>query len=166
MPALSPRPLAQFFAFAVLINASAADEIVFNRDIRPILADKCFLCHGPDAKGRKADLRLDKRDGAVAAAITPGKAADSELIARILHSDPDEVMPPPATKKSISAMEADLLRRWIDQGAVYQEHWSFLPVAKTEPPATKDPWVKNPVDRFVLAELAKQNVLEIMPQVC
>jgi hypothetical protein len=133
----------------------AEGKIVFNRDIRPILSDKCFHCHGPDEKRRKADLRLDRREGATMdlgghAAVVPGKTAESELIARILHPDAGEVMPPPATKKPLSAREIELLKAWIDQGAEYQDHWAFLPIAQEAPSAGA---AKNPIDRFIQAAL-------------
>jgi mono/diheme cytochrome c family protein len=142
--------------------ASGADAPVeYNRDIRPILSDKCFHCHGPDAKGRKADLRLDRRDGATAdlgghVAVMPGKSAESEMIARILATDADEVMPPPATKKTLSAREIDLLKKWIDQGAAYQDHWAFLPIAKAEPPAANG--ARNPIDRFITGALSDRGL--------
>ncbi|MCB1092542.1 MAG: DUF1549 domain-containing protein, partial [Verrucomicrobiae bacterium] len=140
---------------------TGADSVEFNRDIRPILSDKCFHCHGPDAKGRKADLRLDKREGATAdlggyAAIVPGKSGDSELIARILESDSDEVMPPPETKKTLSEREVALLKAWIDAGAEYQDHWSLLPLSQAAPPAVGDgDWIRNPIDQFVLKKLSE-----------
>ncbi|MCB1087087.1 MAG: DUF1549 domain-containing protein, partial [Verrucomicrobiae bacterium] len=140
---------------------TGADTVEFNRDIRPILSDKCFHCHGPDAKGRKADLRLDKREGATAdlggyAAIVPGKSGDSELIARILESDSDEVMPPPETKKTLSEREVALLKAWIDAGAEYQDHWSLLPLSQAAPPAVGDgDWIRNPIDQFVLKKLSE-----------
>ena len=129
-----------------------AQEIQFNRDIRPILSNKCFLCHGPDEKKRKADLRLDLREGAIAdlggyAAIVPGKPDESELLARVAHSDPDELMPPPKSKRGqLSEGEINLVRKWIEQGAPYQGHWSFEPVAKIAVPAS---WKGNPIDFFV-----------------
>src|SRR5438046_359206 len=103
-----------------------ADGIQYNRDIRPILAENCFACHGPDSASRKADLRLDRRDDAVkASAFVPGKPDESELIRRITATDPKEMMPPPKTLKKLSPSQKDLLRRWIAGGAEYQLHWSF-----------------------------------------
>ena len=104
-------------------GASAAEKelperIEYNRDVRPILSDKCFLCHGPDAGSRKAKLRLDRREDALAkGAFVPGKPAESELLLRVAAKDPDEVMPPPETQKSVDVRERAILERWIAQGA-------------------------------------------------
>ncbi|WP_373649878.1 DUF1553 domain-containing protein [Schlesneria sp. DSM 10557] len=148
---------------AVVILASMASNSVlaadtsieFNRDIRPILTEYCFSCHGPDSASRKGDLRLDVRDAAVErSAITPGDHTKSELINRIESANPDEVMPPPATKKQLSPEQKQLLRRWIEQGAEYQPHWSFLAPVRSPIPSVKDTaWVRNPIDALVLAKL-------------
>src|SRR5688572_8451565 len=111
----------------------APAEIQFNRDVRPILSDKCFACHGFDPKTRKGNLRLDTLEGATAEhegsrAVVPGDVAKSSLWARVNHADKDEVMPPPETNKALSPAEKETLRRWIEQGAKYQQHWSFEPV--------------------------------------
>ncbi|MFM7108210.1 MAG: PSD1 and planctomycete cytochrome C domain-containing protein [Planctomycetaceae bacterium] len=150
-------------AVAVLAGqaiAAEADAVSFNRDIRPILSEHCFACHGPDAAKRAADLRLDVRDGATAdlgghAAIVPGAADRSEAIRRVLASDPDEVMPPPETKKSLTPAQIDLLRRWIDSGAAYQGHWAYEPLERPEVPAGDDGGPRNPIDRFIDRELAR-----------
>jgi len=137
-------------------SASAADQpLEYNRDIRPILADKCFACHGPDSAARKADLRVDDRAAAIdMLAIVPGKPDESEMIARIFSKDEDEQMPPPATKKTLTVAEKEMLRRWIADGAEYQAHWSLIAPVKPPPPTTKKPaWVRNPIDAFVLAQL-------------
>jgi mono/diheme cytochrome c family protein len=135
--------------------ARAGDAIEYNRDIRPILSENCFACHGPDSAARKADLRLDRREAAVQAeAIVPGKPEESELIARIDADDPTERMPPKASTKTLTAAQKDLLRRWIAAGAEFQPHWSLIPPLRPTPPAVKDAaWVRNPIDRFVLARL-------------
>jgi hypothetical protein len=143
---------------AVLSSAGIAasdDRLQYNRDIRPILVDKCFACHGADSAARQADLRLDQRDIAVErSAIAPGDPKSSELIRRILSSDPDEVMPPPATKKTLSSKEKAALQQWIAQGAEYQPHWSFIPPERPQLPTVKnEQWVRNPIDRFILAQL-------------
>lgn len=129
--------------------------IVFNRDIRPILAENCFACHGPDSAARKADLRLDRPAANPASkAIVPGKPDDSEMMLRITSSDPEEVMPPPATKKKLTDRQKDLLKRWIAGGAEYQPHWSFIPPQRPAlPPVNNAAWVRNPIDAFVLARL-------------
>ncbi len=130
-------------------------SIEYNRDIRPILAENCFACHGPDSASRKADLRLDKREAAVEmGAIEPGKPDESELIGRVLSANKKEMMPPPATKKALTAEQKDLLKRWIAGGAEYQPHWSLIAPKRPAPPAVKNgAWITNPIDNFVLAKL-------------
>src|SRR5213596_3736846 len=109
--------------------AAAAGRVVdFNRDIRPILSDNCYQCHGPDEKARKAKLRLDIKEGGFQAkdgktVIVPAKSADSELIRRITNTDPDEVMPPPKSNRKLSAAQKELLKRWVDEGAKWGVHW-------------------------------------------
>ncbi len=118
------------------LSAAAGAGIDFNRDIRPILSDNCFSCHGPDASHRQADLRLDLRDAAVAAgAIVPGKPEESTLVARIRSAEPDEVMPPPEAHKTLDARRKELLARWIEEGAEYQLHWAYVPPVKPVVPA-------------------------------
>ena len=139
----------------------AEDKTVdFNRDIRPILSNKCFQCHGPDKASLKADLRLDLPESAHREkAIVPGKADLSEMISRVLASDPDDIMPPPKVKKPVTPAEADLLRRWINEGAAYAGHWAFEPVRATEaPPVKRKEWPKSEVDRFILAGLEKEGI--------
>ena len=135
----------------------AADSgLEYNRDIRPILPDNCFACHGPDSASRKADLRLDQREAAVEmSAIAPGKPDASELIRRILSDDPDELMPPPTSQEDTDRRRRRrLLVRWIAAGAEYQPHWSLIPPPRPAVPAVKNAaWVRNPIDRFVLAKL-------------
>lgn len=137
------------------LSAEEPKTLEYNRDIRPILADKCFACHGPDSAARKADLRLDQRETAVEmSAITPGEPENSEMIRRILSTDEMEVMPPPETKKKLSKAEKDKLTEWIKQGAEYQLHWSLIPPVRPEIPKVSDPkWVSNPIDAFILAKL-------------
>jgi hypothetical protein len=143
-------------------TASAGDRITlqYNRDVRPILAENCFPCHGPDSAARKADLRLDQREAAIkAGAIAPGDIEASELFARITSTDPKEVMPPPSTTKTLSAKQKDTLKQWITAGAAYQLHWSFIPPVKAELPKLKNrAWVRNPIDAFVLAELEENGL--------
>jgi hypothetical protein len=133
----------------------AADKLEYNREIRPILAENCFRCHGPDSGSRKADLRLDKRDVAIELkAIIPGNPAESELIARILTADPEQVMPPPNSHKKLTAEQKEKLKTWVAQGAEYQPHWSFIAPQRPAAPAVKNAaWVRNPIDNFVLAKL-------------
>ena len=140
---------------AATIALAQEQPIVFNRDIRPILSEYCFSCHGPDSASRKADLRLDQADAAaMKKAIIAGNPNESGVIERILSSDPDEVMPPPSTKKTLSAHQKDLLKRWIAGGAEYQPHWSFIPPTRPAVPKVKNAaWVRNPIDELVLAKL-------------
>lgn len=154
----------------VLIPSVCAAQapVDFNRDVQPILSDRCYACHGPDAGSREAKLRLDVREVAVAgrkggAAIVPGKADASALVARILSDDPDELMPPPEFKKPLSAEQKQTLQAWIDQGAEYAQHWAFAPIVKHEPPppapeAANDRWSRNAIDRFVYARLRARNI--------
>lgn len=132
-----------------------AEPIEFNRHIRPILSNACFQCHGPDRNTREAGLRLDIREEAVqAGAIVPGDSAASAMTARITSDDRDSLMPPPHSEKRLSAEEIALLRRWIDEGAAYQPHWAYLPPREHPAPAVaNDAWVRNPIDRFILAGL-------------
>ena len=145
--------------------AGAREAPDFERDIRPILAENCFACHGPDSAARKADLRLDRRDDAVASgAIVPGKPAESTLVDRICSEDPSEVMPPPKTRKVLTAAQKELLKQWIVDGAEYQAHWSFIAPTPQQVPAVKNKaWVRNPIDAFILAEL-EENGLAPAPE--
>ncbi|HEY2787312.1 MAG TPA: PSD1 and planctomycete cytochrome C domain-containing protein [Fimbriiglobus sp.] len=132
---------------------AAEPPVEFNRDVRPILSDKCFNCHGLDAKARKAKLRLDTAAGAYAdrddnPAITPKDLAKSALWERINATDPDEVMPPPRANKTLTSAQKETLRRWIVQGAKYQKHWSFEPVRRPTPPAGA-----SPIDAFLMQRI-------------
>src|SRR5689334_20232944 len=143
-----------------LVTASSAaggDRLEYNRDVRPILAENCFACHGPDSAARKAGLRLDRRDEAVKAeAIVPGDPEKSGLIERIFSDQPGQMMPPRKTHKTLTAAQKDTLRRWIADGAEYQPHWSLIAPKRPPLPAVQDRgWVRNPVDAFILAELEK-----------
>jgi len=145
---------------SVAPEPAAPERVEFNRDIRPILGNHCFKCHGLDAKERKAELRLDLSDEARkaaasgATAIMPGKPDESELIARVFATDAAVVMPPAETNHHLTNREKQLLRQWIAEGAEYQSHWSFIPPKRPAPPAVKDAnWPRNGIDRFVLAKL-------------
>lgn len=154
-----------------LTRADSKDEPVsFNRDIRPILSDVCFQCHGPDAKERKADLRLDndeqlfaERDGY--RILVPGDPAKSDLFRRLISTDADEQMPPPKSGKKISAAQIATIRRWIAQGAKYQGHWAFIPPARPGSPEIRNPKfeIRNLIDRFVMARLEREG-LQLSPQ--
>ena len=141
---------------ARVVAADQPAPIRFNDHIRPILAENCLACHGPDTASREADLRLDTGEGAIASGlIVPGQADESELIARIISDDPDEQMPPPDSGKKLSSQQKQLLVRWIDDGAAWEKHWSFIPPRRpTLPPVTgAKSWARNPIDHFVLAKL-------------
>jgi hypothetical protein len=140
--------------FALLNADPPARRVEYNRDVRPILAENCFACHGADSAARKADLRLDQSEGARKAAIVPGKPEESPLVERIFSSDDGEMMPPPKIKKTLTAAQKETLKRWIAQGAEYQPHWSFIaPKRPTLPKVSNEQWVKTPVDRFILKGL-------------
>jgi len=127
------------------------DEIDFNRDVRPILANNCYECHGPDEASREADLRLDMLDAALETVIVPGKPDASTLISRLFSKDADEVMPPPASKRRPTEKQLQTLRKWIEQGARYERHWAFVPPLRPEPPTVSQPgWTRNAIDAFAL----------------
>jgi Protein of unknown function (DUF1549)/Protein of unknown function (DUF1553)/Planctomycete cytochrome C len=130
-------------------------KVSFERDVRPILSDKCFLCHGPDERTREADLRLDQHAGALSQ-IDLNDPAQSELLKRISHPSPDEVMPPAASNRSLSVAQIDILKRWVEQGAVWGDHWSFSPLVAPQIPKTlpQPDQVQNPIDAFVQVQLA------------
>jgi mono/diheme cytochrome c family protein len=162
---MSRRACTSLVIVALTVPASAAAQAVeFNRDIRPLLSEYCFACHGPDKPKRKADLRLDTRDGAFADlgghfALVAGKPADSTLYQRLVEKNPRRRMPPASTGKTLSSRQIDLIRRWIAQGAGYQKHWAFIPPRRPAPPAVRDAkWVRNPVDRFVLARIEAEGL--------
>lgn len=148
-------PLMNFRIALILLTVPAvatAEKLSYNRDVRPILSDKCFSCHGFDAKHREADLRLDTAEGAAAKTegggvpIKPGTPAESEAWQRILSTDPDEMMPPPKSHKTLANAERDIIRRWIEEGAAYEKHWSFIPPVR---PAVPGGGSANPIDAFI-----------------
>ncbi len=145
-------------------------KLAFNRDIRPILAENCFKCHGPDAKQRKGKLRLDDERSAKGTAasdnvaIVPGKVLESELYRRITTDDVLERMPPKDSGKSLSPAEIAALKRWIEEGAQFEGHWAFTPPIRPELPAVKNrAWCRNPIDFFILAKLESMG-LEPSPE--
>jgi hypothetical protein len=147
-------------------SASAQERIDFNRDIRPILSNNCYKCHGFDDKTREAGLRLDQREVATAAlesgvtAIVPGKSAESELVKRVSSKDPDLKMPPVDSGKRLTDDEIAKLARWVDEGAEYKGHWSFIvPTRPALPEVTHKEWVRNAIDQFTLARLEKEKLL-------
>jgi hypothetical protein len=142
--------------------SSASDSIDYNIHIRPILSDRCFKCHGPDARQRKSNLRLDTPEGAYAAlkddaskhVIIPGHSDQSEVFLRIASTDTSDVMPPPTSNLALTEKEISLIQKWIDQGAKYKPHWAFIPPKKVELPGVEnEKWSLNEIDRFVLARM-------------
>jgi mono/diheme cytochrome c family protein len=158
--------VAWLVALGLQSPAPGADPPVdFNRQVLPILSDNCFACHGPDAKTRKAKLRLDTKEGAFAElrsggfAVVPGKPAESALVERVTAADDEERMPPPKSGKKLKPEQVELLRRWVAEGAVWKPHWAFVPPTRPALPAVTDAgWVRNPIDRFVLARLEKEGL--------
>ncbi|MFO0907843.1 MAG: PSD1 and planctomycete cytochrome C domain-containing protein [Isosphaeraceae bacterium] len=143
----------------------AAPPLDFNRDIRPILSDKCYKCHGPDVTERKAGLRLDTAEGTFkpaksgGIAVVPGKLDESELYQRIITESADEVMPPPKSGKSLTPAEVARLKTWIEQGAPFRQHWAFVPPVRPALPTVANPgWIKTPVDAFVLSRLEAEGL--------
>jgi hypothetical protein len=181
-----PRPVPLLFVSLITLagvcRGATSDTPDFSREVRPILSNYCFKCHGPDDKARKAELRLDVRESALGAAesgakaIVPGKVNQSELVARIFSKDPDEIMPPPATKKELTAVQRDVLKRWIASGAEYRAHWAFVAPKQAAPPEIRNPtsWrrtgqeeagqrasqspIRNPIDAFILARLESEGL--------
>ncbi|WP_020472241.1 PSD1 and planctomycete cytochrome C domain-containing protein [Zavarzinella formosa] len=148
------------FMGGMLFPAVSMAAVDFSRDVRPILSQYCFQCHGPDEAARKGGLRLDLRDSAYGkgksgeVAIVPGKSAASEVIKRIDHADATELMPPPATKKPLSSKQREILTRWIDEGAIYQDHWAFLAPKQAPLPSVKlSDRLITPIDRFIVTKL-------------
>lgn len=158
------------FAVALILATTAAQggraagPVNFNRDIRPLLSDKCFHCHGPDEKKRKAELRLDadqdvfaeRKSGRI---VTPGKPGESLLYQRLVTHFQDDLMPPPDSGFSLTEAQKELFKRWIEQGAGWSKHWSFLPVTRPAAPEVKNQsWVKNAIDRFIAARLEAEGL--------
>ncbi len=150
---------------AAVTAAARAEEpgrVDFRKEVLPILSENCFLCHGPDSGTRKADLRLDTKEGALRTkdpVIVPGKSGESEAFLRVTSNDADEVMPPRKSGKKLSPAQVEVLRKWIDQGATWSGHWAFEPPRRPAPPALKEQgWARNPIDAFVLARLEAEKL--------
>jgi hypothetical protein len=170
-----PGPCRSIFLTCLLLFAAASARtdaptktppVDFTRDIRPLLVDRCFQCHGPDEKTRKAGLRLDDRDSALrklrsgSHAIVPAAPAKSELIARLRSTDPTEIMPPARVGKPLSPREIALFERWIQEGAPYAKHWAYVPPVRPPVPTPKNAsWGRNPIDRFVQARLDREHLV-------
>lgn len=155
------RPASATLAISlfVTVHGLAAAKVNFQREVRPILSDSCFLCHGPDKTTRMVGMRLDTREGAFAkrpsgSVIVPGNPKASLLYQRISADKPARLMPPPYSHKTLTAEQRETLRRWIEEGANWEEHWAYQAPVRREPPAVKDTsWARNPIDRFILAKL-------------
>src|SRR5438094_8882764 len=134
---------------------AGTNDVQFNRDVRPILSENCYACHGPDKNQRKAKLRLDVREVALEhEAIVPGKPAESKLVQHIFSTDPEEIMPPPKTQKTLAPPQKDLLKQWIAQGAEYEPHWAYIQLRRAPVPEVSDAeWVRTPIDAFILHTL-------------
>ena len=139
---------------------AAPSHLSYNKDVRPLLVEHCFSCHGADSASRKAGLRLDQRDAAIEfGALVPGDPDSSTFLDRVYSDDPEEVMPPPASKKPLNEEQKAILTRWVKEGAEYEPHWSFIAPKRPEPPAvTQEAWVRNPIDRFVLKRLEAEGL--------
>ena len=148
----------------LLIPQGVEPKIQFSRDVLPILSENCFTCHGPSEKNRKAKLRFDLESGAFAdlggySVIVRGDSDESELYLRLVEEDGDERMPPAKTGKKLTARQIELIKRWIDQGAKWQQHWSFIrPQCPAPPKVTTEHWPRNAVDQFILARLEREGL--------
>ncbi|MBL9206953.1 MAG: PSD1 domain-containing protein [Opitutaceae bacterium] len=173
MPVLCPTSISVLLLVTLGLApqsiAGPGAPVDFTRDIKPILSDTCYHCHGPDAGSRKSGLRLDRQADALAggksglAAIVPGQPDASELIARIFSSDPDEIMPAPDSHRTLTANQKELLRRWIAEGAGWKEHWAYVPPTRPSLPAQaaatdRAPAPAHPIDAFIHARLAEARI--------
>ncbi|MCI0704698.1 MAG: PSD1 and planctomycete cytochrome C domain-containing protein [Planctomycetia bacterium] len=153
-------------AFASLLlvpltaSAQPAAKIDFNRDVRPILSNNCFQCHGPDDKVRKGKLRLDTKEGAHAVVVVPGKPDESELLRRVTLDDPDHIMPPLKTGKKLTARDIEILKQWVKEGANYSAHWAYVKPVRPAVPQIRNPkfTIRNEIDNFILDRLVKEKL--------
>ena len=153
------RQLICIATLSIFTVAHAETPLRFDRDVLPILSDKCFFCHGPDAQNREADLRLDVEEHAKESAIAPGDVEASELIVRILSDDPDAIMPPPSAHKELKPKEIEILKKWVADGAEWTQHWAFAaPQKPAEPKISKANWTHNDIDRFVMAMMESKRL--------
>ncbi|MCA9051576.1 MAG: DUF1549 domain-containing protein, partial [Planctomycetaceae bacterium] len=161
--AIVPGATVLFVAFFTA-HLQATDRIDYQRDIRPILASRCWHCHGPDANARQGNLRLDQSESALAprahtAAVVPGDAGASLLVQRIDSNDDDLRMPPPDQPRQLTTEEKSTLRRWVTEGGSFTRHWAFRPPSRPPvPEMTSSDWVRNEIDAFVLAELRQHGL--------
>ena len=149
---------------SVTLQTADAEKLRFDRDILPILSDKCFACHGPDPAVRQADLRLDTKEGAFSAPsgypiIVPEEPENSELVARITHADIDQRMPPQISNRQPTQEQIDTLIQWIAEGAEWEEHWVYNLPERVDPPTVENTaWVRNPIDAFILGRLETEGL--------
>lgn len=171
--AVATGPVPEAGAEPAPAAAALPAKVTFNEHVQPILSEYCYHCHGPDSGTRlpkSEPLRLDLAADAFAVrasgqpVIVKGKPADSLFVKRLHSSDPDEIMPPPKSHKTLAPREIALLERWIEQGAEYQAHWSFIPPAKPEVPATGGTWARNPIDHFIAARLETEKLSPAAPE--
>lgn len=162
-------PMRTLLRCTLLLSTSVfagAGPVEFNRDIRPIMSDTCFFCHGPDKAKRKAGLRLDDPEAAVAErdgirAIVPGKPDQSDAIERLFSTDPEEMMPPPDSNKKLTPEQKELFKRWVAEGAVYQPHWAYIPPVRPAAPTVQDKRYpsESPIDAFISARLLEKKIV-------
>jgi len=148
-------------------HAAATGAVDYSRDIQPILSENCYHCHGPDAKARKAELRLDRKEGVYrtkddVTVVVPGKSSESEMVERIFSTDLDEVMPTPKSNRKLTDAQKQLIKRWVDEGAPWGEHWAFIAPRRPDVPVIEDKTavVRNPIDAFVVARLKKEGLAQ------
>ena len=160
---------ARLVVFVLLVTSSVAraatPTVKFNRDIRPIMSDTCFRCHGPDSKSRMAGLRLDIRQDALKTTksgvtpIVPGDPAKSAIIQRVFAENPAKIMPPKQAHKELTAAQKDMIKRWVAEGAEYEGHWAYEPIRKSQPPTVADAsMVRNPIDAFIQDKLEQEHL--------
>ena len=151
------------FLLMITFEAISKGKIDFDRDIRPILSDNCFHCHGPDTKNRKAKLQLDTFASATkarknGAAIIPKDADASSIIQRMITSDEDEIMPPPDSNRKLTQKQIGLIKQWINEGAQYSEHWAFVEAKRPKVPNSAKNWAQNPIDHFIYKKLNEKKL--------
>jgi hypothetical protein len=166
---LSQRRLLLSLTVSCATTLALAEPLVYDRDIRPILSEKCFLCHGQDSKKRMAGLRLDSFEGATAdrgghAALVPGKPESSAIYRRITSQQPARRMPPVSSNRTLTPEQIATLKRWIEEGGMYTKHWAFIPPKRPDIPKVADSsWVKQPIDAFVYQRLTSEHLRPSRP---
>ena len=160
LPSFKASCIVTCITLVCVFRSGHCGELFYNRDIRPILSENCFSCHGQDGNKRQADLRLDHRESAIEkGAIVPGNAGASTLLERIHSSDTEIVMPPPDSIRRLSDRQKEVLTQWIREGATYEPHWSFsAPVRPIVPELQRADWARTEIDRFILSQLESQSL--------